>query len=211
VSALAPPWGLLLTNHSIWKHFIPTASRKTFEIGGYYSVEVVPGELAVISLNTLYFRKQHRQGSSLNGRVLILTPQLSAVRGCPSHDNSDPGNLEFKWLEALLLNYRARGMFVSEFPSVFGIACGSAVLAPLGVSYWSRPAIAARILPRMRKRFIGPALHTGGSYRAPRTARSTTDTPPSPSASRAPSLVTCTEYVASPVRWQKLRLTTAFV
>jgi endopolyphosphatase len=55
VSALAPPWGLLLTNHSIWKHFIPTASRKTFEIGGYYSVEVVPGELAVISLNTLYF------------------------------------------------------------------------------------------------------------------------------------------------------------
>jgi hypothetical protein len=40
---------------SIWKPFIPTEFYKTFELGGYYAVEVVPGELAVISLNTLYF------------------------------------------------------------------------------------------------------------------------------------------------------------
>ena len=39
----------------IWKSFIPFPSYQVFQRGAYFSVEVVPGALAVISLNTMYF------------------------------------------------------------------------------------------------------------------------------------------------------------
>ena len=37
----------------IWKNFIPEAQRHQFQQGGWFYVEVIPGKLAVISLNTL--------------------------------------------------------------------------------------------------------------------------------------------------------------
>lgn len=40
---------------SIWRSFIPFESFQVFQRGGYYSVEVIRNELAVISLNTMYF------------------------------------------------------------------------------------------------------------------------------------------------------------
>lgn len=40
---------------SIWKSFVPFHSYQVFQRGAYYSVEVIPDALAVISLNTMYF------------------------------------------------------------------------------------------------------------------------------------------------------------
>lgn len=40
---------------SIWKSFVPFHSYQVFQRGGYYSVEVIPDSVAVISLNTMYF------------------------------------------------------------------------------------------------------------------------------------------------------------
>ncbi|EGO27522.1 hypothetical protein SERLADRAFT_446757 [Serpula lacrymans var. lacrymans S7.9] len=54
---------------SIWSSFIPFASYQVFQRGAYYSVEVVPNALAVISLNTMYFydaNKGHVPPSSGN-------------------------------------------------------------------------------------------------------------------------------------------------
>lgn len=42
-------------SHSLWSPFIPFPQRQVFQRGAYYSTEVIPGHLAVISLNTLYF------------------------------------------------------------------------------------------------------------------------------------------------------------
>lgn len=39
----------------IWKKFIPFPYHQVFQRGAYYSVEVIPEEVAVISLNTMYF------------------------------------------------------------------------------------------------------------------------------------------------------------
>lgn len=44
-----------LTRGSIWKHFIPSEAAHVFERGAYFSVEVIPDRLAVISLNTLFW------------------------------------------------------------------------------------------------------------------------------------------------------------
>lgn len=40
---------------SIWRHFIPSDSGHVFERGAYFSTEVIPDRLAVISLNTLFW------------------------------------------------------------------------------------------------------------------------------------------------------------
>ncbi|KAK2466218.1 hypothetical protein APHAL10511_001860 [Amanita phalloides] len=79
----------------IWKVFIPKQEQEAFRLGGYFSTEVIPDELAVISLNTIYFYDSN-----------------DAVGGCPYHEHKDPGNLEFNWLEVRLRHYRDRGMQV---------------------------------------------------------------------------------------------------
>jgi endopolyphosphatase len=38
----------------IWRRFIPEEQRHQFQRGGWFYVEVIPGKLAVFSLNTLY-------------------------------------------------------------------------------------------------------------------------------------------------------------
>jgi endopolyphosphatase len=37
----------------IWRKFIPEAQRHQFQQGGWFSVELIPGKLAAISLNTM--------------------------------------------------------------------------------------------------------------------------------------------------------------
>jgi endopolyphosphatase len=37
----------------VWRDLIPEAQRHQFSQGGWFSVEVIPGKLAVISLNTM--------------------------------------------------------------------------------------------------------------------------------------------------------------
>ncbi|TFK43522.1 endopolyphosphatase [Crucibulum laeve] len=80
---------------SIWSTFIPFPYLQVFQRGAYYSVEVVPDELAVISLNSMYFYDSNK-----------------AVSGCPYVDREDPGNLQFDWLEVQLKMYRQRNMQV---------------------------------------------------------------------------------------------------
>ncbi|KAL7424914.1 Endopolyphosphatase [Cryptotrichosporon argae] len=78
----------------IWKHFIPDDDRHVFERGAYYSTEVIPGRLAVISLNTLFWYDSN-----------------TLVDGCQSNTH-DPGALHMDWLEVQLQDFHDRGMQV---------------------------------------------------------------------------------------------------
>ncbi|KAI0375671.1 hypothetical protein BV20DRAFT_932452 [Pilatotrama ljubarskyi] len=80
---------------SIWRAFVPFPSYQVFQRGGYFSVEVIPDSVAVISLNTMYFYDSN-----------------TAVGGCARTDPQDPGNLQFDWLEVQLQMFRERGMQV---------------------------------------------------------------------------------------------------
>ena len=75
----------------IWKKFIPEEQRHTFERGGWFSVEVIPHQLAVFSLNTMYFFDSN-----------------SAVDGCSQ--KSEPGYEHMEWLRIQLQRLRERGM-----------------------------------------------------------------------------------------------------
>ncbi|KAG8896690.1 Endopolyphosphatase, partial [Tulasnella sp. 403] len=79
---------------SIWKSFVPFPSYQVFQRGAYYSVEVVPNHLAVISLNTLYWYDSNK-----------------AVDGCPPKSD-DPGREQLDWLQVQLDRYRKRKMQV---------------------------------------------------------------------------------------------------
>lgn len=81
-----------LTNYaSIWSHFIPEEQRHSFQLGGWFYVEVVPNKLAVVSLNTLYFFDRN-----------------AAIDNCV--DTSEPGFKQLEWLRVQLKLLRNRGM-----------------------------------------------------------------------------------------------------
>lgn len=75
----------------IWRNFIPEAQRHQFQRGGWFYVEVIPNNLAVISMNTMYFFDSN-----------------SAVDGCA--DKSEPGYEHMDWLRIQLQFLRDRGM-----------------------------------------------------------------------------------------------------
>ncbi|KAJ8107357.1 hypothetical protein OPT61_g8925 [Boeremia exigua] len=75
----------------IWRSFIPEAQRHQFQQGGWFSVEVIPGRLAVISLNTIYFFTSN-----------------SGVDGCAN--KHEPGYQHMEWLRIQLQIMRDRGM-----------------------------------------------------------------------------------------------------
>lgn len=77
----------------IWHKFIPEEQRHQFERGGWFRVEVIPGRLAVISLNTIYFFASN-----------------SAVNGCGA--KHEPGYEHMEWLRVQLQVLRERGMKV---------------------------------------------------------------------------------------------------
>ncbi|TLS28542.1 hypothetical protein PpBr36_00409 [Pyricularia pennisetigena] len=76
---------------NIWNHFIPEEQRHSFELGGYFYVEVIPNKLAVFSLNTLYFFDRN-----------------AAVDDCINP--SEPGYKQLEWLRVQLHFMRQRGM-----------------------------------------------------------------------------------------------------
>ncbi|CDO76280.1 hypothetical protein BN946_scf184470.g38 [Trametes cinnabarina] len=80
---------------SIWRAFVPFPSYQVFQRGGYFSVEVIPDAVAVISLNTMYFYDSN-----------------TAVGGCARTLPQDPGNLQLDWLEVQLQLFRERGIQV---------------------------------------------------------------------------------------------------
>lgn len=75
----------------IWRKFIPEEQRHGFERGGWFFVEVIPNELAVFNLNTLYFFTNN-----------------AAVDGCA--DESEIGYEQMTWLRVQLQFIRQRGM-----------------------------------------------------------------------------------------------------
>lgn len=75
----------------IWGELIPETQRHSFVEGGWFTTEVIPGKLAVISLNTLYFF-----GSN------------NAVDGCKA--KSEPGYEHMEWLRVQLKLLRDRQM-----------------------------------------------------------------------------------------------------
>lgn len=75
----------------IWRRFIPEEQRHSFEYGGWFQIEVIPGRLAVISLNTMYFFDRN-----------------AAVDGC--RNPSEPGFRHMDWLRIQLQLLRERGM-----------------------------------------------------------------------------------------------------
>ena len=111
---------------SIWRNFIPFPAYQVFQRGGYFSVEVIPNSVAVISLNTMYFYDSNTGMSPHTSYVKsrILTSRHgdgAAVGGCEHSDPQDPGNLEFDWLEVQLQMFRERKMqvrpaFLAEEP-----------------------------------------------------------------------------------------------
>ncbi|KAH0536409.1 hypothetical protein FGG08_006707 [Glutinoglossum americanum] len=75
----------------IWERFIPEDQRHVFQRGGWFWVEVIPNELAVFSLNTLYFFDSN-----------------AAVDGCAL--KSEPGYEQMEWMRIQLEFARERGM-----------------------------------------------------------------------------------------------------
>ncbi|KAE8351001.1 Metallo-dependent phosphatase-like protein [Aspergillus coremiiformis] len=75
----------------LWEKFIPEIQRHTFVEGGWFTSEVIPNKLAVISLNTMYFFDSN-----------------SAVDGCSS--KSEPGFEHMEWLRVQLQLLRSRKM-----------------------------------------------------------------------------------------------------
>jgi hypothetical protein len=67
-----------LIPYSIWKDFIPFPYLGVFQRGGYYAKEIVPDQLAVISLNTMYFYDSNK-GSLLSPLQYIAISSLTAL------------------------------------------------------------------------------------------------------------------------------------
>ncbi|KIM25254.1 hypothetical protein M408DRAFT_331351 [Serendipita vermifera MAFF 305830] len=95
-NVMAPGPNSILNEYiAIWRPFIPFSSYQVFQHGGYFSVEVIPGHIAAISLNTMYWYDANK-----------------AVGGCVPHMRDDPGNLQFDWLDVQIERFRDRGMQV---------------------------------------------------------------------------------------------------
>lgn len=75
----------------IWKSFVPESQRHTFELGGWFYTEVIPNQLVVFSLNTLYFFNRN-----------------AAIDDCVHP--SEPGFKQMEWLRIQLQFVRNRGM-----------------------------------------------------------------------------------------------------
>lgn len=76
---------------NVWNKLIPEPQRHSFVEGGWFTTEVIPNKLAVISLNTMYFYSSN-----------------SAVDGCEA--KSEPGYEHMQWLKVQLKLLRQRQM-----------------------------------------------------------------------------------------------------
>jgi endopolyphosphatase len=95
---------------SLWQSFIPEEQLHVFERGSYYFNEVIPNQLAVLSINTLYLFKAN-----------------PLVDNCDNR--KDPGFKLFQWLGVTLEELRLRGMkvwlsgHVPPIPKNYDITC----------------------------------------------------------------------------------------
>ncbi|SCV73688.1 BQ2448_6118 [Microbotryum intermedium] len=91
----------------VWKHYIPEDHLHTFARGGYYSIEAIPNQLVLVSLNTLYFYENNK---GVDGCPSFSLKSLSS--SFKKKKDDDPGTEELLWLEQQLLLARMRGMQV---------------------------------------------------------------------------------------------------
>lgn len=96
--------------YRMWKTMVPEEQIHVFSRGVNFMVEVIPGKLAVLSINTLYWFKSN-----------------TLVDGCDGR--KDPGHLQFRWLGIVLAELRARKMkvwlsgHVPPSPKVYESSC----------------------------------------------------------------------------------------
>lgn len=79
--------------YQIWKNFVPQSQLHVFARGAYFFQEVIPNQLAVLSINTLYWFQSN-----------------PLVDNCDN--KKEPGYMLFKWLGYVLKEMRARNMKV---------------------------------------------------------------------------------------------------
>lgn len=79
--------------YRMWQSMVPEEQIHVFDRGVSFMVEVIPGKLAVLSINTLYWFRSN-----------------TLVDGCDG--KKDPGHLLFRWLGIVLAELRARNMKV---------------------------------------------------------------------------------------------------
>ncbi|KAI9172122.1 Endopolyphosphatase [Paramyrothecium foliicola] len=81
----------LHTYGDLWKRFIPEDQYHSFQFGGWFHVDVIPGKLAVFSLNTMYFFDRN-----------------AGVDGCANP--REPGFQHLEWLRIQLQRMRDTNM-----------------------------------------------------------------------------------------------------
>jgi endopolyphosphatase len=81
----------LHTYGDVWKRFIPEDQYHSFQFGGWFHVDVIPGKLAVFSLNTMYFFDRN-----------------AGVDGCANPH--EPGYQHMEWLRVQLQRMRDSNM-----------------------------------------------------------------------------------------------------
>jgi endopolyphosphatase len=54
----------------IWRAFIPFSQYQVFQHGGYYATEVIPGQVAAISLNTMFWYDSNK------GQLRLTPPYI---------------------------------------------------------------------------------------------------------------------------------------
>ncbi|KAH3673055.1 hypothetical protein WICMUC_003888 [Wickerhamomyces mucosus] len=95
---------------NIWKSFIPQEQLHIFERGAYFFQEVIPNQLAILSINTLYWYKAN-----------------PLVDSCDQ--SKDPGYKLFQWLGSVLNELRHRNMkvwlsgHVPPVPKNYDLSC----------------------------------------------------------------------------------------
>lgn len=96
--------------YKIWRPYVPQPQLHLFNKGAYFFQEVIPGQLAVLSINTLYLYKSN-----------------PLVDSCDK--KKDPGYKIFKWLGYVLKEMRRRNMkvwltgHVPPTPKNYDISC----------------------------------------------------------------------------------------
>ncbi|KAK0540637.1 Endopolyphosphatase [Tilletia horrida] len=86
---------------NIWAKHIPEFEVHNFQRGAYFAKEVVPNELAVLSLNTIYMYDSNK----------VIDGCVRSKKSKPEKDR-DAGTVMLDWMEVQLSLFRSRGMQV---------------------------------------------------------------------------------------------------
>lgn len=68
--------------YRIWKNFVPQQQQRTFDRSASFLTEVIPGKLAVLSINTLYLFKANPLVDNCNSKKRTRLPTFTLVRLC---------------------------------------------------------------------------------------------------------------------------------